>query len=120
MGVLAASGRILEKVAGVLLGEDAAAGPRAGARLALADAFRTGRCRRPGRARNRRSTVAARWRWRVESISIAALTGKSGAAGFDHLWDTFCVLQWAEIESSLRALDRRGPARVRPGHRGQF
>jgi amidase len=103
IGVLARSGEILEKVVGVLLAANAAASHEPERILLLTDAFELADADVHVALEQPVKRLRARFGQQVDSITIEALTGSPGRAGFDLLWDVYCVLQWAEIESSLGA-----------------
>ena len=57
---------------------------------------------------------------RVRTISLAEICGDRPGSRWETWLDTYCVLQWCEIRSSLGAWIAAAATRVRAGDRGEF
>jgi amidase len=103
VGLFARSAEVLQEVAGVLLATDAWLASEPSRILLVDDVFELVDADVRAALAEPIQRLRDQSGWRVESIGIEALTGKPGAEGFALLLDLYCVLQWAEIKSSLGA-----------------
>jgi amidase len=120
VGVLARSAEVLERTAAVLLATDAVTSGERPTIFLLEDAFTLADSDVRQALENQVARIRKLFGERVRTISLAQICGDDPGRQWPTWFDTYCVVQWAEVGSSLSAWIAAEHAEFGPATGGSF